>query len=50
MSETPHDEPRGRGRVVRSGNHHTVLVAVVAMLALVVGAAVQIAFPQLPEP
>jgi len=49
VSETPHDESRGPGRVVKSGNHHTVLVAVVAVVALVVGAAVQIAFPPAPR-
>ena len=49
MRETPHDEPRGRGWLVRSGNHHTGLVAVVAVVALVVGAAVQIAFPPTPR-
>lgn len=46
MSETPQSEPRRRARRARGGNHHTGLVAVVA---LVVGAAVQIAFPPAPR-
>ena len=49
MSETPHDEPRRRARVARVGNHHTVLVGVMAVVALVVGAAVQVAFPPAPR-
>lgn len=48
MSETPHDESRRLARTASAGNRRTFFVAVVAILALLMGAVVQTIFP--PEP
>ena len=49
MSVTPHDESGRLVQAARVGSRHTILVAVVAILALVAGAAVQIVFPPAPR-
>jgi hypothetical protein len=49
VSQALHDEPHRLGREAVAETRHTVLVAVVAILSLVVGAAVQIVFPPAPR-
>lgn len=49
MSETPHDESRRLARTASAGNRRTFFVAVVAILALLMGAVVQTIFPPAPR-
>ena len=49
MSQALHDEPHRLAREAVAETRHTVLVAVVAILSLVVGAAVQIVFSPAPR-